>query len=209
MVNARTNRCSNPILSLPTATVVLAASALGYFQCDVRPWKTGRGQEVGSASTQPFAPEPDEPIACKTDSDCPSLACGPCTPGEVIKKEREARECYVNPCLDAHAVCGPKRVCVVNAEARKNPLVFCPACFNLEFDKVKLCAKSKAEAECQRTVDETARACDQDKCAKARLDFEAQDPVKKRLEEMQRQKREEDLKRYKETQRWFDEAAKH
>jgi hypothetical protein len=122
------------------------------------------------------------------------------------------KECMVNPCLDARAVCGPKRVCVVNAEARKNPLVWCRACFDLEFDKAKLCAKAHGDAgvtECMKTIDDTARSCDQDQCAKARQAIEDDQSLLKQVEEQRRRGEQEQLKRYNETRDWFDKAAKH
>jgi hypothetical protein len=117
----------------------------------------------------------------------------------------------LNPCLDAHAVCGPNKLCVVNAEARKNPLVWCRACFDLEADKAKLCAKTQGDADvtqCEKTVDDTARSCDQDKCAQARLALEGDSSPLRQIEQRQREVREVKLKRYEQTQDWFERAAK-
>jgi hypothetical protein len=122
------------------------------------------------------------------------------------------KECAVNPCLDARAVCGPGKLCIVNAEARKNPLVWCRACFDLESDKATLCARSKGDAgvaECQKTIDDTARSCDQEKCAKARLAIERDPSPLKQVEERRRRLEQERLKRHNETRDWFDKAAKH
>ena len=166
----------------------------------------------GSPAPQPTAPaEEGRAYPCKSDSDCPSLACGPCTPGEVIT-DQAMKECVANPCLDASAVCGPNGVCVVNAKARKNPEVWCRACFDLEFDKAKLCAKPTSDAgvaECQKTIDDTARTCDQEKCAKARQTIEDDQSPLRLVEERRRQLEQEQLKRYNETKDWFDKSAKH
>ncbi|MBN1607641.1 MAG: hypothetical protein JW940_13470 [Polyangiaceae bacterium] len=122
------------------------------------------------------------------------------------------KECAVNPCLDARAVCGPNKLCIVNAEARKNPLVWCRACFDLEFDKARLCARAQGDggvAECEKAIDAAARSCDQDECAQARLAIEGDPSPLKRVEQRRRQLQQERLKRYNETRDGFDRAAKH
>jgi hypothetical protein len=64
-------------------------------------------------------------ISCKTDADCPVLACGPCTPGTVITKDMtQGPSCAVNPCLNAAATCNPQHVCVIHAQTAKNPAVW-------------------------------------------------------------------------------------
>jgi hypothetical protein len=121
------------------------------------------------------------------------------------------KECMVNPCRNARAVCGPNNVCVVNAEARKDPQVWCRACFDLEFDKVKLCAKSTGGAggaDCEKMVDDVARTCEEQKCAKARQAIEDDQPLLKRLKGQQRQQEQEQLRRYNETREWFNKAVK-
>lgn len=68
----------------------------------------------------PPAPPPSAPpldraeLACRTDADCPSLACGPCRRGDVVTTSHVARGCVVNPCPDARATCR-NGTCVVGA----------------------------------------------------------------------------------------------
>jgi hypothetical protein len=64
-------------------------------------------------------------VACRTDTDCPHLACGPCTPGTPITKEMlGGPACAVNPCLDASAVCSADHRCEIGPGTRKNPKVW-------------------------------------------------------------------------------------
>ena len=74
------------------------------------------------APSAPAAPPEGAPIACASDAECSPPACGPCTPGAVI--ERGGPECYVNPCLNPSAVCGPNHVCVIGPKTRPNPAIF-------------------------------------------------------------------------------------
>ncbi len=62
--------------------------------------------------TRAHAPSPDDPVTCKVDSDCPILACGPCTPGETVTQRYAMTECHHNPCMGHKAVCRDG-VCVV------------------------------------------------------------------------------------------------
>jgi hypothetical protein len=137
------------------AAVAVLALACSRAERNGAP-SNGTATSSGPSSSFPSVPEPNHrPFSCTKDADCPSLACGPCTPGELILDEGRT-ECVVDPCLDAHAVCGPKKLCVVNAEARKNPQIWCPACFNMKFDEAKLCAKNKDDggvAECSKAID--------------------------------------------------------
>ncbi len=41
----------------------------------------------------------DPAVSCKTDADCPGLACGPCKPGSPVTKKDSMVECAVDPCL--------------------------------------------------------------------------------------------------------------
>src|ERR1700752_3028582 len=67
----------------------------------------------------------DEPVACRTDEECPHLACGPCTPGAPITQSMlGGPECAVNPCLDASAVCNDRHTCEIGPRTRKNPAVW-------------------------------------------------------------------------------------
>ena len=69
------------------------------------------------APTQPPEDEP-EPITCKIDADCPTRACGPCTPGEVVMQGQRAVSCAVNPCTNHRSVCSPEHVCVVHPDTK-------------------------------------------------------------------------------------------
>ena len=111
-----------------------------------------------------------QPVPCQTDADCPPLACGPCTPGEIITTDGGAVSCTINPCLDARAVCGPAGACVVNAEARKNPAVWCRKCWELEHDAPKLCgAKSPTgKSMCEQTLADAVAKCDDGACEATR-----------------------------------------
>lgn len=46
-------------------------------------------------------------ITCRTDTDCPRLACGPCAPGALIPGGPQS-ECYRNPCPGAVGACEPQ-----------------------------------------------------------------------------------------------------
>jgi hypothetical protein len=66
-----------------------------------------------------------EGVACRTDADCPHLACGPCEPGTPITKEMlDGPSCAINPCLDASAVCSAEHRCEVGPGTHKNPRVW-------------------------------------------------------------------------------------
>jgi len=78
----------------------------------------------GAAPTKEGAPA-GEAIACRTDADCPRLACGPCEAGSPITKEMVGGpDCAVNPCLDASAVCSAEHRCEIGPRTRKNPAVW-------------------------------------------------------------------------------------
>jgi len=67
----------------------------------------------------------DEPLECRSDKDCPVMACGPCTPGSPITHAMfPGPSCAVNPCLDASAVCNAGHHCEVGPGTRKNPAVW-------------------------------------------------------------------------------------
>lgn len=75
-----------------------------------------------STKTDPKATRaPDAPMPCETDKDCPPIACGPCTPGEVLTDENSAFDCKMNPCVGGGAVCGADKVCVVRPGAKPKP----------------------------------------------------------------------------------------
>jgi hypothetical protein len=80
---------------------------------------------VASASGGLPSASPDAGIPCKADGDCPSLPCGPCTPGAVITREAlGGPQCTVNPCRHAEAACNGAHVCVVGPKAEKEPAVW-------------------------------------------------------------------------------------
>ncbi len=54
----------------------------------------------------------DAPVSCKADSDC-NAPCGPCGSGDVIKTSDKNKECVVNPCPSAVALCAPDHTCRV------------------------------------------------------------------------------------------------
>jgi hypothetical protein len=67
----------------------------------------------------------DAPVACRTDAECPHLACGPCTAGAPITQSMlGGPECAVNPCLDASAICNEQHTCEIGPRTRKNPAVW-------------------------------------------------------------------------------------
>ena len=87
------------------------------------------------ASAAPIASRPNDApsvatgagvgVSCKVDADCPSLPCGPCTPGTAITREALAGpQCAVNPCRHSEAVCSAQHVCVVGPRAEKEPSVW-------------------------------------------------------------------------------------
>ena len=70
-------------------------------------------------------PPEGTPLACRTDADCPTPACGPCTPGAALTRERVfGMACAVNPCLNPRSVCGPQGRCMVGSGVTPNPRVF-------------------------------------------------------------------------------------
>jgi hypothetical protein len=44
-------------------------------------------------------------VTCTTDADCPRLACGPCTAGEVVTREHMRIKCFRNPCPGEVSTC--------------------------------------------------------------------------------------------------------
>jgi hypothetical protein len=120
------------ILLLATVLLQVAACARSSTTADLPP----------EASPPPIASRPNDPpgatpsgtasgagagvaIACKADAECPSLPCGPCTPGAVITREAlTGPQCTVNPCRHAEGACSPQHVCVVGPRAEKEPAVW-------------------------------------------------------------------------------------
>jgi hypothetical protein len=77
------------------------------------------------AAAAPGEAANDAPVACKTNAECPHLACGPCTAGTPITSSMvDGPECAVNPCLDASAVCNAQHVCEIGPRTRKNPAIW-------------------------------------------------------------------------------------
>ena len=67
----------------------------------------------------------DEPLECRSDKDCPVMACGPCEPGSPITHAMyPGPSCAVNPCLGASAVCNGQHRCEVGPGTRRNPAVW-------------------------------------------------------------------------------------
>lgn len=57
----------------------------------------------------------NDAISCNVDSDCPVLACGPCTPELVITKALlDGPDCSKNPCKNGAPYCNAKHVCAVH-----------------------------------------------------------------------------------------------
>lgn len=66
----------------------------------------GTAAPTAAATAKPSQPAPaDSSYACTRDSDCPSLACGPCKSGDVVKRSDVMVNCYRNPCPGTLAVC--------------------------------------------------------------------------------------------------------
>lgn len=83
------------------------------------------GVEFAATDAKTSAGSGDAPVACKSDADCPHLACGPCTAGAPITQSMlGGPECAVNPCLDAGAVCNERQTCEISPRTRKNPAVW-------------------------------------------------------------------------------------
>jgi len=53
----------------------------------------------------PPPPDPKQPVTCSSDADCPRIVCGPCSKGAVVTVDHAYRECVVNPCPKATAMC--------------------------------------------------------------------------------------------------------
>ncbi len=63
-------------------------------------------------------------MPCKADADCPTLPCGPCTPGALVTKDARMVMCTRNPCKQPASVCNPEGRCVVGPKVEKDPAVF-------------------------------------------------------------------------------------
>ena len=65
-------------------------------------------------------------MLCKSDADCPVLACGPCDPGKVLTTDMEELrvDCKVDPCLHNDRYCNPQHLCAVSPKAEKRPTVW-------------------------------------------------------------------------------------
>jgi hypothetical protein len=122
-----------------------------------------------------FEGEADAPIPCQTDADCPSLGCGPCTPGEVVPRERLRVECHVDPCIDGRSVCGPEHTCVVSPDTKKNLHVWYRACMELEAASSSICAHQWDATEitaCAAAIAEAVHSRDDATCKAARAKYE-------------------------------------
>ena len=68
------------------------------------------------------------PLACRTDADCPTPSCGPCTPGAPLTREDMRMSCVVSPCLNKRTVCATegdaRGHCVMGPGVSPDPRVF-------------------------------------------------------------------------------------
>jgi serpin B len=110
----------------PPASKPVAFTADHPFVIVLRDEQTGTNVFVGrvadpsdGASPAPPPPPPPPPspspgpaLACQTDADCPTRACGPCGHGDVVTTDDLRRACVVNPCPSAKATCR-KGTCVI------------------------------------------------------------------------------------------------
>jgi hypothetical protein len=150
--------------------VIVALAYPGLGGCD--------GPEIPRVATSPppeiDEPEwddPDVPVRCKTDADCPPLGCGPCVPGAVVTQEHVSILCHHNPCTDSRAVCSPQHVCVAGPDTRKDPYAWCPKCAALERDIAAVCggdADAKASEACEKALAEAIESCNDGTCTAAR-----------------------------------------
>ena len=78
-------------------------------------------QPAPTSIPHPVPVRPQKPIPCSIDKECPTLPCGPCTPGLVITQELlfGMPECYKNPCKNVEPSCSPQKQCVVSARVAK------------------------------------------------------------------------------------------
>jgi len=77
------------------------------------------------ASPRDAGADPNAPVRCESDAECPHLACGPCDAGTPITHSMlGGPECAVNPCLDASAVCNDEHTCEIGPHTRRNPAVW-------------------------------------------------------------------------------------
>lgn len=62
----------------------------------------------------PAGPDPDRPMACSSDADCPKfLSCGPCKADEPIMAISTHISCARNPCPGRQTYCTTQRICAV------------------------------------------------------------------------------------------------
>lgn len=132
------------------------------------------GGPTASQNPKPGTSAPDnasEPIACKSDADCPPRPCGPCKPGEIIRVSGIAVACYRNPCTNARSVCGAQGWCVVHPDTRFVEDVHSQECQKLLRDKWGVLCKGKdgsALMKCQNIIDAATAHDDNDGCKAAR-----------------------------------------
>ena len=93
---------------------IFALACLSLVGCPSAPGPGASEPSQTAPSADPSAPprDDDPPVACAKDEDCGSLACGPCTSGDVVRVSKQRMGCVVNPCPGATSVCRNK-VCVV------------------------------------------------------------------------------------------------
>jgi hypothetical protein len=139
----------------------------------------GSTEQAGSGTPKPEDPQPEDPqpeapdgpIPCNSDEDCPTLACGPCGPGEVVMRHDVEIDCFQNPCDGDRSVCGPDHVCVVGPDTKRSPAVWCRGCYDLGAKVASICgdkADAEATAACENALAEAIESCDDDRCEAAR-----------------------------------------
>jgi hypothetical protein len=67
---------------------------------------------AGTTKPAPPEPDPNSPLTCAHDSDCPSLACGPCKSGQVVTRHYLVN-CHHNPCPKTMSAVCRAGVCMV------------------------------------------------------------------------------------------------
>lgn len=89
-----------------------------------RPGGGGSARPTDSGAPRASASAGEETIPCKADSECPTLPCGPCTPGALVTKTDLTVMCTRNPCKGPASVCNPGGRCAVGPKVEKDPAVF-------------------------------------------------------------------------------------
>jgi hypothetical protein len=145
-------------------------SGVGGPSASQSPSYTGTGASLGDTSPRPTG-NASEPIACKSDADCPRRPCGPCKPGQIVMREPGAVACTRNPCTNSRSVCNPQHLCVVHPDTKNIDDVHAEECLKLLRDKWGLLCKGKdgsALTACENTIDAATARDDNAACKAAR-----------------------------------------